>query len=61
MIKMDLWNDNKPEEVAGASATFYPNAGEYRGNLYNRNGNIIGDYTADNSAEIEDRFPGIFG
>lgn len=48
-------------DVIGASCTFYPNEGIYRGWLFNEAGKIIGDYTSSDSVEIENTFPGIFG
>lgn len=59
-MKIDYWyKDDK--EIAAADCFFYPNSGEYRGNVYNKDGRIIGDYIAKDSVEIEERFPGIFG
>lgn len=57
-MKIDLWYPG--EQIVGADFTFYPNDCEYRGNLYNENGKIVGDYTAKDSVKIERRFPGIF-
>lgn len=58
-MKIDIWYPK--ENVAAVSVAFYPNDCEYRGNLYNKKGRIIGDFTSKNSLEIEKRFPGIFG
>ena len=58
-MKIDFWYDEK--EIAAADCFFYPNSGEYRGNVYNESGQIIGDYVSRDSVEIEKRFPGIFG
>ena len=58
-MKIDLWYEG--ETIAAATVTFYPNNCEYRGNLYNKHGRIIGDFTSKDSVEIEKRFPGIFG
>ena len=55
---IDLWY--KGEHIAYANATFYPNEGIYRGNLFNENGKIIGDYSEADSTQIEKRFPGMF-
>lgn len=55
MINIDLWNDHTMDEVIGVTYTFYPNGGEYRGNIL-KGAEIIGDYTADSSAEIEKAF-----
>lgn len=60
MIKFDFWYNDTLETITGASASFYPNEGIYRGNLF-KDGRIVGDYVSDNSVEIEDTFPGIFG
>lgn len=59
-MKIDMWYGDSAIAIAGADCFFYPNSGEYRGNIYNNNGKAIGDYTARNSVEIEDQFPGIF-
>ena len=58
-MKIDIWYDG--EEIFAADCTFYPNDGIYRGNLYNADGRMIGDYSSTDSVEIEERFPGIFG
>ncbi len=58
-MKIDIWY--KGEKIAAADCYFYPNSGEYRGNIYNANGRMIGDYSSKDSVEIEKRFPGIFG
>ena len=58
-MKIDIWYNG--EKAAFASCYFYPNEGIYRGNLYNEQGRIIGDFSARDSVEIEKRFPGIFG
>lgn len=56
---IDKWYEG--ERIAHADCYFYPENGIYRGNLYNENGKIIGDYSSKSSIEIEKRFPGIFG
>ena len=62
MLNIDYWCKNGRENSAVfADATFYPNNGIWRGNVYDANGNMIGDYISDDSVEIENRFPGIFG
>ena len=58
-MTIDKWYKN--EKIARADCYFYPNFGMYRGNLYNRDGKIIGDFPGRDSTEIEKRFPGIFG
>lgn len=59
-MKIDYWYKDG-RHAAYADCTFYPNDGVYRGNVYDANGNIIGDYVSRNSIEIEKHFPGIFG
>ena len=58
---IDFWYGNTKNDIAFADCFFYPNNGHYAGNIYNSKGEIIGDYTSDNSVEIEEHFPGIFG
>ena len=60
MLKIDWWN--KPEKLSECTADcfFYPNSGEYRGNIY-KDGKAVADYVTDISEEIEKKFPGIFG
>ena len=57
-MKIDLWY--KDEEVTFVDCTFYDSDCVYRGNLYNKDGRPIGDFSSNDSAEIERRFPGIF-
>ena len=61
MIKFDFWHGESEKDIATADCFFYPNSGHYAGNIYNKDGDIIGDYTSNNSVEIEEKFPGIFG
>lgn len=55
-VQVDMWYGNAKEEADGISITFYPNSGEYRGNIY-KDGKMIGDYTCESSVELEDAFP----
>ena len=61
-LTIDMWYGDKfvPRKY-GADASFYGNDGEYRGNIYNESGKIIGDYTSDNSILIEKNFLIDFG
>lgn len=59
-MRIDYWNDGRKEKVARIDCFFYPNDGMYRGNLYDRNGKMIGDYSTRDSTEIERRFSKIF-
>lgn len=62
ILTIDMWYGDKfvPRKY-GADASFYGNDGEYRGNIYNESGKIIGDYTSDNSVLIEENFLIDFG
>lgn len=33
-VQIDMWYGNAKEEADGISITFYPNSGEYLGNIY---------------------------
>lgn len=57
-MNIDYWYNEK--EICFVDCFFYPNACEYRGNIYNKDGKAIGDYVATDSTEIEKRFPGVF-
>lgn len=60
-MRIDFWYGDKMEDIAGVYVSFYPNNGEYRGNVFNKDGKAIGDFTSSDSVEIEKTFPGIFG
>jgi hypothetical protein len=51
MITYDFWYGDTKEDITGADCTFYPNYGEYRGNLY-KGTEVIGDYVSDSSVDI---------
>lgn len=53
---IDIWPDYEITDVDRISVFFYPNDGEYRGNMY-KDGKAIGDYTAKDSIELENAFP----
>ena len=55
MIKIDMWYGDSHTEADKIDIFHYPNAGEYRGNIY-KNNEMIGDYTCDNSIELEKTF-----
>lgn len=55
MINIDMWYGDKHTEADKIDVSFYPNDGEYRGNIY-KNGKIIGDYTCNNSVKLEKTF-----
>ena len=56
----DIRENNYTIEILTSEAdkidvSFYPNDGEYRGNIY-KNGKIIGDYSCNDSVELENTF-----
>ena len=55
MIKIDMWYKNEPKEADRIDVFFYPNDGEYRGNIY-KDRKIIGDYVCNDSLELEKTF-----
>ena len=55
MISIDMWYGDKHTEADKIDASFYPNDGEYKGNIY-KNGKIIGDYSCNDSVELENTF-----
>ena len=61
MLNIDFWYGDSEKDIAAADCFFYPNSGHYAGNIYNKDGKAIGDFTSNDSVEIEKRFPGIFG
>lgn len=56
MINIDMWYADDHKEADKIDIFFYPNDGEYRGNIY-KNGKIVGDYTCKNSVKLEKSFP----
>lgn len=60
-MKIDMWYKNSKKDICYVDCFFYPNDCIYRGNVYDKNHEPIGDYATSDSTEIEKRFPGIFG
>ena len=58
LMIIDMWYGDQITDVDELDVFFYPNAGQYRGNLY-RSGKMIGDYTTESSIELENTFPQI--
>lgn len=58
MINIDMWYGDSLEEIDKIDIFFYPNDREYRGNIY-RNGAIVGDYSCNDSIELEKKFPNL--
>lgn len=56
MIKIDMWYDDKPEQVTGLDIFFNDLGGFYFGNL-RIFGKIVGDYYANSVQEIKEAFP----
>ena len=56
MIDFDLWRGDDLEKVDKITVFFYPNDGEYRGNLFIK-GQIVGDFVTSDSLELEKAFP----
>lgn len=59
MINFDMWYNDGPKEADKIDITFYPNDGEYRGNIY-KNGKVIGDYSCNDSVELEKYFSHLY-
>jgi len=55
-VELDFWYGDKVEDVTEIDIIFYPNAGEYRGNMWKGN-KIIGDFITKNSVALEKAFP----
>lgn len=55
-INIDMWHGDKPEDADRISVSFSDMDCEYRGNIY-KNGKAIGDYSANDSLEIQKAFP----
>ncbi len=54
MVNIDMWYGDDWKTCDQIIVTFYSN-GEYRGNIL-KAGKYIGDYTADDSVELEKKF-----
>lgn len=59
-VQVDMWGKHrfKPRKYR-ADASFYPHGSFgycYRGNIYDEDGNTIGDYAANDSVSIEENF-----
>lgn len=59
-MKFDFWYNHTLKDVYKVDCYFYPNNGYYAGNMYDKNGKVIGDFTSPDSVTIEKYFPGIF-
>lgn len=55
MININMWYREDCKEADKIDITFYPNDGQYRGNIYIGE-KIVGDYTCNDSVELEKAF-----
>lgn len=55
MIKLDFWYNDKIKDVDSIDIHFYSNSCYYAGNMF-KNNKMIGDYTTNDSLEIEKTF-----
>ena len=61
-IQIDMWNGDKfVPNMYGADAAFSGADGFYRGNIYNFDGGLVGDYVATDSTLVEENFLIDFG
>jgi len=57
---IDFWYGHKKEDVVFLNYSFYPNDGEFRGNLWSQDKKIIGDFKTSNFNKIKETFPNLF-
>lgn len=55
MINIDMWYGYDHKDADKIDISFYPNDGEYRGNIY-KNGKTIGSYICNDSIELKKNF-----
>lgn len=61
-LVIDMWyGDTFEPKKYEADDSFYDNDGEYRGNIYDETGKLVGDYHTDSSVLIEENFLIDFG
>ena len=59
MLKLDMWYDNKVEEITDITSCWADLDCEYRGNLLIDN-RYVGDFTTDNIDSLREIFPQVF-
>lgn len=59
-MRIDYWYGNKKKDIAFVSVSFSDIDCVYRGNIYDINKKCIGDFSTNDSTEIEKYFPGVF-
>ena len=58
MINFDMWYGDDEKKIVRVDSFFNDNTATYWGWAYDANGKRIGDYTCDDSVELEKRFFG---
>lgn len=53
---VDMWQGDKVEDCDKIDICFYPDDGEYRGNIW-KSGRAVGDYVCADSILLEKLFP----
>lgn len=56
MIDIDMWYGDDYKKADKINIAFYPNGGQYRGNIYIGK-KIVGDYVCNDSLELKKAFP----
>lgn len=60
-MKIDFWYGNTKKDIVYVDCFFSDIDCIYRGNVYNKNMEPIGDFWSDDSVKVEKYFPNIFG
>lgn len=55
-VNIDMWYGDNVDDINSIDVTFYPNSGEYRGNLF-IDGKYVGDYATKDSLLLSKTFP----
>ena len=55
-MRLDFWYGDSLKDVAKVNCNFNDCDCEWRGQMFNTNGDIIGDYSTSDSSEIEKIF-----
>lgn len=54
---LDIWPGNSYDDIVKIDISFSDCDCVYRGNIYNKEGKMIGDYSASDSLTLEKMFP----
>lgn len=57
---IDFWHGETKKDVARIDCFFYASDCTYRGNMYNKDNRIVGDFATKNSVEVENTFKDLF-